>query len=66
VATTYVGGPGPIGAASSAAIGSGGQLSQTEYLQSGSTLYEVKILMTASNGGLFEDCEVVGDAIPVP
>jgi hypothetical protein len=40
-------------------------MSQTEFLQSGSTLYEVKMLMTAVNGGLFNSCSLVGDAIPV-
>jgi hypothetical protein len=40
-------------------------MSQTLVLQSGSTVYQVQYLMTAGNGGLFEDCSVVGDAIPI-
>jgi pilus assembly protein FimV len=64
-ATTYVGTSGSIGSGANSSIGSGGQMSQTEFLQSGSTLYEVKMLMTAVNGGLFNNCTLVGDAIPV-
>jgi hypothetical protein len=63
-ATTYVSASGPIGSGSNASIGLGGQMSQTEFLQSGSTLYEVKMLMTAVNG-LFNTCSLIGDAIPV-
>jgi hypothetical protein len=65
-ATTYVGAPGPIGAGSAAAVSEGAQMSQTLYLRSGSTVYQVQYLMTAGDGGLFEDCSVVGDAIPIP
>jgi len=31
----------------------------------GSTLYELKFLVTATSGELFEQCNLVGDAVPV-
>ncbi|MGA8747012.1 MAG: hypothetical protein WB507_14270 [Solirubrobacterales bacterium] len=64
-ATTYVGEPGSIGGGSSLGVGEGAQASQTDYLRSGSTFYEFEYLVTAGNGGLFTDCNIVGDAIPV-
>jgi hypothetical protein len=64
-AATYVGAPGAIGGGATAAIGQGGQMSQTVFLQSGTTIMKVQWLMTASNGGLFESCTVVGDATQV-
>jgi hypothetical protein len=64
-ASTYVGSPGAIGPGASSVVNLGGQMSQDLFLQSGSTLYELRTLMTASTGGLFTDCLLVGDAIPV-
>jgi hypothetical protein len=37
----------------------------TYFLQSGSTLYEMNVLMTATNPGKYEKCSLTGDAIPV-
>lgn len=51
------------GASSSAGTGDGN--SQTDYLQSGSTLYELKFLLTSEPSALDLRCQVVGDAIPV-
>jgi hypothetical protein len=42
------------------------QGSQTLMLQSGSVLDQVTLEQTASSGSLFENCGLVGDAIPVP
>jgi hypothetical protein len=64
-ATTYVGGLGPIGAGSNAGVGPGVQMSQTQYLVSDSTMYEVTMLMTAVNGGLLNTCDLTGAAVPV-
>lgn len=64
-AETYVGGMGSIGGGATSAIGNGGQMSVADFLQSGSTLYQLNVLITATNGGLFEICDVVGDAVPV-
>ena len=64
-ATTYIGDRGPIGSGADSAVNSGSQMSQTEFLRSGSTLYEVNMMLTAVNGGLFDTCNLVGDAIPV-
>jgi hypothetical protein len=61
-ATTYVGSPGSIGAGASSNVGTGAQMSVNDFLQFGSTIAEVRVLMTASNGGLFEDCTLIGDA----
>jgi len=65
-ANTYIGSLGPIGAgADVAAVDAGAQMSQTLYLQTGSTLYELKHLLTATNVAGTVHCTVVGDAIPV-
>lgn len=61
---TYVGGMGAIGGGATSAIGNGGQMSLADFLQSGSTLYQLNVLITAVPG-LFEVCNVVGDAVPV-
>jgi hypothetical protein len=66
-ATTYVGGLGPIGAgALVAAVDTGAQMSQTLYLQTVSTLYELKHLLIARSVQGHVVCDVVGDAIPIP
>src|SRR3954470_23527576 len=65
-ATTYVGAEGAIGTGATSAVAPGAQMSQTLFLRSGSTIAEVKILMTAVDPGLFNTCDVIGDAIPVP
>jgi hypothetical protein len=65
-ATTYVGGLGPIGAgATVAAVDTGAQVSQTLYVQTGSTLYELKHLLMARTVQGHVVCEVVGGAIPI-
>jgi hypothetical protein len=46
-------------------VNDGAQLSDTIFLRSGSTFYELNTLITAENGGLFSNCDLVGDAIPV-
>jgi hypothetical protein len=65
-ADTWVGGPGQIGAGASGSVGSGGQMSQTLFLQNNSTVMEVQVVFTATNGGLFETCTLIGSATPVP
>jgi hypothetical protein len=65
-ANTYVGAEGAIGGGAASVVGSGAQMSQTLFLHSGSTIAEVKILLTALNPGLFNQCNVIGDAVPVP
>jgi hypothetical protein len=45
---------------------SSGQASETVLLKSGTSLEQVTLHETAANGGLFESCVLVGDAIPVP
>jgi hypothetical protein len=57
--------PVQIGAGHNIGVDTGEQVSATDFLQSGSTLYELKVLLVARNGGLFESCNLVGDAIPV-
>jgi hypothetical protein len=64
-ASSYIGGPGPIGSGANFVINTGGQMTQDLFLQSGSTLYELRTLMTASSGELFTNCLLVGDAIPI-
>jgi hypothetical protein len=64
-ATTYVGGMGPINAGATTTLGTGGNAQLDNQLQSGSTQYTLKVLLSATNGGLFENCNVVGEAIPV-
>lgn len=63
---TYVQKPEPIGSGFLLAADNGAQLMSTLFLQSGSTLYELKTEITATNGGLFTECTLLGDAIPVP
>jgi hypothetical protein len=63
-AATYVGTP-VLAEGMNLAVNDGAQLSATTFLRSGSTLYELKFLITAENGGLFTNCSLVGDAIPV-
>ncbi|HEY4277093.1 MAG TPA: hypothetical protein VGM91_02675 [Conexibacter sp.] len=74
--STAIGAPGSsavttlsdISISSGVAIGvpDGRQLSESGFLQSGPTIYELKLQLAApSYGGLFESCPVVGDAIPV-
>jgi hypothetical protein len=60
--STFVGKPGPIGGGAVSTVGSGAQMSQTVFLQSGATIAEVQMLMTADNGGLFDTCTLIGDA----
>jgi len=55
-----------IGSGATLKINTGTRLAETGFLTSGSTTYELNIQMTAENGGLFESCPAVGDAIPVP
>jgi hypothetical protein len=64
-ATTYVGTPG-LANGMNLAVNAGAQLSAMIFLRSGSTLYELKFQITAENGGLFTNCSLVGDAIPIP
>jgi type II secretory pathway pseudopilin PulG len=64
-ATPYVGGMGPIGGGATTTVGTGGNALLDNQLQSGSSLYELKMLISAGNGGLFETCNVTGEAIPV-
>jgi hypothetical protein len=64
--TTFVSdGAIPIGGGYTFGVNTDARALQTMFLQSGSTLVEAKLHLTATNGGLFEDCELVGDAIPV-
>jgi hypothetical protein len=64
-ADTYVNGPAQIGGGLGYVIGVGGQQSLDLFLRSGSTMFEVRAVVTAVNGGLFTDCDLAGDAIPV-
>jgi len=64
-ATSYVGGMGPIGGGATSAVGTGGNMALNDQLQSGSSLDNLNVLISAGNGGLFETCNVVGEAIPV-
>lgn len=63
--TTFVGPFAPIGGGATYQVNDGAQLAQQIWLQNGSTLYQMNTIMEASNGGLFENCELQGDAIPV-
>lgn len=63
---TYVNGPGPIGGGAGYSIGNGGQEILDLFLRSGSTMFEVRAVVTAVNGGLFTECDLAGDAIPIP
>lgn len=65
-AATYVNGPSAIGGGAGYSIGTGGQQSLDLFLRSGSTMFEVNVVVTAVNGGLFTDCDLAGAAIPVP
>jgi len=55
-----------IGSGKSIGINDGKSIGVTGYLQSGQTLDRLDFQMSASNGGLFESCPLVGSAIPVP
>jgi hypothetical protein len=57
-----VGAQGPIGAGATASIGNNGEMSITDFLHSGSMTAEVQVVVTASNGGLFENCDAIGEA----
>jgi hypothetical protein len=48
------------------AVNNGAQLSNTLFLERESALYQVNTEITATTGGLFSECSLVGDAIPVP
>jgi hypothetical protein len=64
-ASTYVNGPNPIGSGANYAVGAGGQQSLDYFLHSGTTMFEVKVIVTAVDGGLFTECVLTGAAIPV-
>jgi hypothetical protein len=64
-AGTYVNALGPIGSGAQSGVGQGAQMSQDLFLQNGTTAVEVHTLMTASNGGLFENCSLIGDATQI-
>lgn len=67
---------GPIGGTASTAsnevtvdgftsgVGNGAQQGIHGFLTSGTTMEQLDLEITATNGGLFESCGVVGDAIP--
>jgi hypothetical protein len=59
---TFVGTLEPIGAGFITTAVTDHQVSQTVFLQSGSTIAEAQLVMTANNGGLFENCLVIGGA----
>jgi hypothetical protein len=61
----FVGAPAAINSGATSTIVAGAQLSQDRFLQSGSTTVEVRLFMTASNGGLFDDCAVIGSATSI-
>lgn len=66
VANTFVSAPQPLGGGGYVAIAdTDEQVSATFYFQSGKKVTQVELLLTASNGGLFENCAVVGVATPV-
>lgn len=62
--STFVGTP-VLAEGLNLSVNDGAQLSNTLFLRSGSTFYELKTLITAENGGVFTNCDLVGDAIPV-
>jgi hypothetical protein len=53
-----------IGAESVSAIGANGQMSLEGFLKSGTTIEHVSILMMTEKG-IFDECKIVGDGIPV-
>ncbi len=63
-ANTFVGTP-VLAEGLNLSVNDGAQLSDTVFLRSGSTFYELKTLISAENGGIFTNCTLVGDAIPV-
>jgi hypothetical protein len=63
--STYVRSPSAIGAGAIQTTSTGQEISDTYFLTSGTTIYQVNLLTTATNGGIFEDCNVIGDAIRV-
>jgi hypothetical protein len=66
-ATTYASATSTIGSGYNAEINIGAQLSQSAFLQSGGTEYELSFSLAASRPGddLFVSCSVVGSAVPV-
>ena len=64
-AATYVNGPSAIGSGANYAIGAGGQQSLDLFLRDGSAMFEINVVVTAVDGGLFTDCDLSGAAIPV-
>ena len=46
-------------------IGADGQQSLDLFLRDGSTMFEVNVVVTAVNPGLFTQCGLSGAAIPV-
>jgi hypothetical protein len=62
---TFVAAMNPIGAGFVTTADTDEQLSWTVFLQSSSTIAEVNLLLTASNGGLFENCGVTGAGVLV-
>lgn len=58
-------GNGSVASGFTSAVNTGGQIALDGFLQNGATTYELHLQTTATNGGLFETCDVVGDAIPV-
>jgi hypothetical protein len=53
-----------IGAESVSAIGANGQMSFEGFLKSGTTIEHVSLLMMTEKG-IFDECKLVGDGIPV-
>ena len=64
-AATYVNGPSAIGSGASYAIGVGGQQSLDLFLRDGSAMFEINVVVTAVDGGLFTNCALSGAAISV-
>jgi hypothetical protein len=54
---------GAIGAGVNITVNTGGTVSTIGFLESNATVYELKFQLSAENGGLFESCPVIGDAI---
>jgi|GEM_PF-6152785 len=61
---TYVDGEAPIDNRGFSSANSNQQTSETAFLRNGKTMYEMSFVLTASSG-LFESCEVMGDAFPL-
>jgi hypothetical protein len=64
-AVTKVAGMSLVGGGVDYPVDDGDQMSAQLWLQNGALQYEVNVLITAATGPLSEDCEVIGDAIPV-